>query len=102
MFDDALQPAAASRCVLIALVLVAAVPAGSAAAGGFPHFGPGCARADFTSGNTKVGAELCRATHGVAAVVVLHGCGGFSTFDHRLASDLPAYGISTLDVDYFA
>ena len=35
-------------------------------------------------------------------VVVLHGCGGFSTFDHRLAATLPGYGISTLDVDYFA
>ena len=47
-------------------------------------------------------AELCRARHGTgAAVVVLHGCGGFSTFDHRLVTSLPAYGISTLDVDYF-
>jgi dienelactone hydrolase len=36
-----------------------------------------------------------------AAVVVLHGCGGFSTFDHRLAATLPSYGLSTLDVDYF-
>jgi dienelactone hydrolase len=34
-------------------------------------------------------------------VVVLHGCGGFSTFDHRIVATLPAYGISTLDVDYF-
>jgi dienelactone hydrolase len=32
---------------------------------------------------------------------VLHGCGGFSTFDHRLATELPRHGISTLDVDYF-
>jgi dienelactone hydrolase len=38
---------------------------------------------------------------GGRAVVVLHGCGGFSTFDHRLAVDLPHYGISTLYVDYF-
>jgi dienelactone hydrolase len=34
-------------------------------------------------------------------VIVLHGCGGFSTFDHRLAADLPRYGMSTLYVDYF-
>jgi dienelactone hydrolase len=34
--------------------------------------------------------------------IVLHGCGGFSTFDHRLATGLPAYGISTLYLDYFA
>lgn len=32
---------------------------------------------------------------------MLHGCGGFSTFDHRLAEDLPRYGIATLYVDYF-
>jgi dienelactone hydrolase len=32
---------------------------------------------------------------------VLHGCGGFSTFDHRIVTRLPAYGISTYDVDYF-
>ncbi len=47
-------------------------------------------------------AEFCRAPGGRgAAVVVLHGCGGFSTFDHRLATSLPGYGIATLDVDYF-
>jgi dienelactone hydrolase len=34
-------------------------------------------------------------------VIVLHGCGGFSTFDHRIAADLPRFGISTLYVDYF-
>jgi dienelactone hydrolase len=33
--------------------------------------------------------------------VVLHGCGGFSTFDHRIVVSLPRFGISTLDVDYF-
>jgi dienelactone hydrolase len=49
-----------------------------------------------------VRAEFCRAHGGLgAAVVVLHGCGGFSTFDHRLVTSLPAFGISTLDVDYF-
>jgi dienelactone hydrolase len=54
------------------------------------------------SGGATVRAELCRAHGGTgAAVVVLHGCGGFSTFDHRIVTTLPGYGISTLDVDYF-
>jgi len=35
-------------------------------------------------------------------VVVLHGCGGFSTFDHQLALGLPSFGLSTFYVDYFA
>jgi hypothetical protein len=49
-----------------------------------------------------VRAELCRGRPSTGrAVVVLHGCGGFSTFDHRLAVELPQHGISTLDVDYF-
>jgi dienelactone hydrolase len=75
--------------------------AASAAAGGFPSFGPGCRRADFAAGDATVRAELCTATRSLAAVVVLHGCGGFSTFDHRLVTALPSYGLSTLDVDYF-
>jgi dienelactone hydrolase len=33
--------------------------------------------------------------------LVLHGCGGFDTFDHRLAVELPQAGIATLYVDYF-
>jgi dienelactone hydrolase len=73
--------------------------------GGFPHFGAGCARADFASGGAPIRAELCRAGTGsgpARAVVVLHGCGGFSTFDHRLVAELPRFGIPTLDVDYFA
>lgn len=67
----------------------------------FPRFGAGCRRADFTSAGAGVRAELCGPTSGRRAVIVLHGCGGFDTFDHRLASELPRYGISTLDVDYF-
>lgn len=67
----------------------------------FPHFGAGCARADFRSVGVLVRAEWCGPRHG-AAVVVLHGCGGFGTFDHTLAADLPALGIATLDIDYFA
>src|SRR5262249_47053533 len=69
--------------------------------GGFPRFGAGCARDDFTSAGTRVRAELCLAAKSDPVVVVL-GCGGFSTFDHRIATTLPAEGISTLDVDYFA
>jgi dienelactone hydrolase len=69
----------------------------------FPHFPRGCVRADFTSLGSRVRAEFCQANRdkGAAAVVVLHGCGGFSTFDHRLATTLPDFGIATLDVDYF-
>jgi dienelactone hydrolase len=67
----------------------------------FPRFGAGCRRADFSSGGTTVRAMLCGATSGARAVIVLHGCGGFNTFDHRLTTNLPRYGISTLDVDYF-
>jgi dienelactone hydrolase len=87
---------------LVLAVAGAAILASAAAAGGFPRFGAGCARDDFTSGGVTVRAELCRARGGGgAAVVVLHGCGGFSTFDHRIVTTLPRYGISTLDVDYF-
>jgi dienelactone hydrolase len=94
---------AAAVIVRVVLVLVAVgLLAGSASAGGFPRFGPGCGRDDFTSAGTRVRAELCRSARGDPVVVVLHGCGGFSTFDHRLVTTLPTDGISTLDVDYFA
>jgi dienelactone hydrolase len=86
---------------LVLAVAGAAILASPAAGGGFPRFGAGCARDDFASGGATVRAELCRARGGGgAAVVVLHGCGGFSTFDHRIVKALPGYGISTLDVDY--
>jgi len=87
----------------LALALAgAAILASPAAGGGFPRFGAGCARRDFRSGGATVRAELCRAARGDgAAVVVLHGCGGFSTFDHRIVTTLPHDGIATLDVDYF-
>ena len=91
---------------LLAATLVA--PASHAAAHvlrPFPRFTEAnCSRADFASGGGTVRAELCRSTSAASAgraVVVLHGCGGFSTFDHRLATVLPADGISTLYVDYF-
>lgn len=74
----------------------------AAQASSFPRYGAGCSRADFASGGSTVRAELCRSNSaGGRAVVVLHGCGGFSTFDHRLVSELPRYGISTLAVDFF-
>jgi dienelactone hydrolase len=59
----------------------------------------------FIAAGTSIRAELFRATTDSAAgraIVVLHGCGGFDTFDHRLADTLPREGISTLYVDYFA
>jgi dienelactone hydrolase len=59
-------------------------------------------RADFRSAGTTVRAERCGPANGTRAAIVLHGCGGFSTFDHQLAADLPRFGISTLYVDYFA
>lgn len=86
-----------------ALVFAAALSlACTAHASAFQHFGAGCTRDDFRTQGRSVRAELCRAGgDSPRAVVVLHGCGGFSTFDHRLASELPRFGISTLDVDYF-
>jgi dienelactone hydrolase len=80
----------------LALTAVAA----NAAAHPFPHV-TGCVRADFRSAGTTVQAERCGPAHGARAVLVLHGCGGFDTFDHRLAAGLPRYGVSTLYVDYF-
>jgi dienelactone hydrolase len=83
--------------VLRGLALVAGLAALAVpAAGAFPRVA-GCTRADFNG----VPAVRCGASHGDRAVVVLHGCGGFSTFDHRLAEELPKVGISTLYVDYF-
>jgi dienelactone hydrolase len=88
------------RFVLVAAgALLLALPA---AAAGFPRFGAGCTRDDFTSSAGTVRAELCRPQRNTgAAVVVLHGCGGFSTFDHRIVTTLPRDGIATYDVDYF-
>jgi hypothetical protein len=87
-----------SALLLLSIAALTLVPQAAA----FQHFGAGCTRDDFRSGSSTVRAELCRATGASPrAVVVLHGCGGFSTFDHRLATGLPRLGISTLDVDYF-
>ena len=86
--------------VLAALVL--ASPAAALSPRVFQNLGPGCMRADFASGGGTVPAELCRRNDEHAAVVVLHGCGGFGTLDHRLAATLPSRGFATLYVDYFA
>jgi dienelactone hydrolase len=89
-----------STAVVVFAALCVSVFAARASA--FPRYGAGCSRADFASGGSTIRAELCRAgSAGGRAVVVLHGCGGFSTFDHRLVSELPRYGISTLAVDFF-
>ena len=66
-----------------------------------PHLGAGCTRADFQSAGSPVRAIRCGPASGARAVIVLHGCGGFSTFDDRLATELPRYGITTLDVAFF-
>ncbi len=82
-----------------ALVVVTA-----AAAGPFPKIASVCSRTDFRSVGTTIRADFCPAegtrTSG-AAVVVLHGCGGFGTIDQLLARDLPRHGIATFYVDYF-
>jgi hypothetical protein len=101
------QPAWAVAAWVVAMgavILLARAP-GSVGAPGhpFPRFTePNCLRADFPSEAQRVRAELCRATRDSAvgrAVVVLHGCGGFSTLDHRLAVTLADDGISTLYPD---
>jgi dienelactone hydrolase len=83
------------------IALIAAIAAGNQARA-FPHFGAGCSSADFRSAGTLVRAERCGPAQGQRAVLVLHGCGGFGTFDHTLAADLPRFGITTLDIDLFA
>jgi len=85
---------------LAAGTLAVTAVAAPGAARPFPHV-TGCVRADFRGAGTTVRAERCGPARGARAVIVLHGCGGFSTFDHRLAAELPRYGISTLYVDYF-
>jgi len=91
-----------------ALVLAAVVAAGlmtgvPGVAARFPTFPPGCSPSDFRSGGAPVHAELCRERRPSQRIaIVLYGCGGFSGFDHRLATELPRLGVDTLDVDYFA
>jgi dienelactone hydrolase len=91
----------AARVVILTAACLCLAAAGAASARAFPHFGAGCARADFRTSLGPIRAERCGPSKAERAVVVLHGCGGFSTFDHQLAVDLPRYGIATLYVDYF-
>ena len=84
-------------------VLLAAVFCGAAAATPFPRMPSSCSRDDFSSSRATVRAALCLPAGAARGpgVVVLHGCGGFDTFDHRLATELPRAGIATFYVDYF-
>jgi dienelactone hydrolase len=94
-----------ARSVLLIAAVLCVSFTSAAWAKPFPRFTErNCSRVDFTSAGAPIRAELCRATTDASAglaVVVLHGCGGFDTFDHRLAATLPADGVSTLYVDYF-
>jgi dienelactone hydrolase len=88
--------------ILLGLVLATVDIAGVDAAR-FPRMPSQCVPSDYRSGGAKVRAALCRPPGRTAApvAIVLHGCGGFDTFDHRLAVELPTAGIATLYVDYF-
>jgi dienelactone hydrolase len=91
-----------TRVVILGLVLISAI-AGSAGAAPFPKMPRQCAPSDFRSGGTAVRADVCLPAGPARApvAIVLHGCGGFDTFDHRLAVELPQAGIATLYLDYF-
>src|SRR3984893_16781204 len=88
--------------LLPVVVALALLTSPAHATGSFPRVSAGCVRADFRSGTDTIRAEQCGPSSGKRAVVVLHGCGGFSTFDHQLAVGLPHFGITTLYIDYFA
>jgi dienelactone hydrolase len=88
--------------ILVGLVL-ASVRIAAADAARFPRMPPECVPSNYRSGGVEVRAALCRPPERTPApvAVVLHGCGGFDTFDHRLAVELPTAGIATLYLDYF-
>jgi dienelactone hydrolase len=88
---------------LVGLVLAPARAGIVDAAGRFPTMPSGCEPSDFRSAGAEVRAALCRppARSLAPVAIILHGCGGFDTFDHRLAVELPTAGIATLYVDYF-
>src|SRR4029077_13789472 len=77
---DVYRPSMLRGLALVAGTLALAAPASRP----FPHVA-GCVRADFRSAGTTVRAERCGAASGDRAAIVFHGCGGFDTFDHRLA-----------------
>jgi dienelactone hydrolase len=89
--------------ILVGLVLAPVRVGVVDAVGSFPPMPSGCEPSDFRSGGAEVRAALCRppARTPAPVAIVLHGCGGFDTFDHRLAVELPTAGIATLYVDYF-
>jgi dienelactone hydrolase len=88
--------------IVAALALLVPTPT-SVTAAAFPRLPRECVRSDFRSAGAPVRAALCvpPGRGRFPAAIVLHGCGGFDTFDHRLAVDLPHAGIATLYVDYF-
>jgi dienelactone hydrolase len=92
--------ARAAVAALVAGLAAAAVAHGAL----FPRLPRECSRSDYSSSGVLVRAALCLPSGSamVPAAIVLHGCGGFDTFDHRLAVELPQAGIATLYVDYFA
>ena len=92
------------RLALVAAAGALALVAASGAAGHpFPRMPASCVRSDYPSAGAVVRAALClpKAPGPAPVAIVLHGCGGFDTFDHRLAVELPRAGIATLYVDYF-
>jgi|SRR5581483_372845 len=87
----------------VAALVVSLAAAAVAYAAPFPRLPRECSRSDYSSGGVLVRAALClpAGSARAPAAIVLHGCGGFDTFDHRLAVELPQAGIATLYVDYF-
>lgn len=88
---------------LVAALVLASVGAAGADAAPFPRMPPHCVASDYRSGGARVRAAVCLPAGRTPApvAIVLHGCGGFDTFDHRLAVDLPRAGVATMYIDYF-
>ena len=91
------------RGAIGAALVFAAATAVTAVAAPFPRLPRECVRSDFRSAGAPVRAALClpAGSARVPAAIVLHGCGGFDTLDHRLAVELPQAGIASFYVDYF-
>ena len=89
--------------LILVIVALASMPVSGADAAAFPRMPAECVASDYRSNGAEVRAALCRPSYRrrVPVAIVLHGCGGFDTFDHRLAVDLPRAGIATLYIDYF-
>src|ERR1700761_9490863 len=91
------------RAAIGAGFVLVAFAASAASAHPFPHLPSECSRSDFRSGGAVVRAALCTpaSSRPAPTAIVLHGCGGFDTLDHRLAVHLPHAGVATFYVDYF-